>query len=131
MIQKGPADQPRTANGLQDRHRSPRTGGVKPGNEDVTIIDDRSEDETQDREEMVSRKERKVAKTIAPFVLMALILATLATTFLTRRWEFLLALLVFVPDLFLISAPLWLGASKKVAQNETERERDDTNPGPR
>lgn len=123
MIQQGQTPQTRTEERANDRERPPRTGGVKPGNEDVTIIDDQSEVSPQDREEMVTTKERKVAKTIMPFVLLALIIATVVLAFFTRRWEFLLALLVFVPYLFLISAPVWLAASSKVAQNEDERKR--------
>ena len=120
MIQKGPAQHQREQDRLRDR--PPRTGGVKPGTEDVTIVDDQSRPEPHERDAMVTRKDRKVAGTIMPFVLIALILATIVTSFLTQRWEFLLALLVFVPYLFLISAPLWLASATKTAQDEDARD---------
>lgn len=119
MIQQGPTRQPRTEDET-DRLSRMRCRQEAP------IIDDRSEQ--HNRDQMITKKERKVAKTIAPFVLLALIIATLVTAFFTRRWEFLLALLVFVPYLFLISAPLWLGASTKVAQDENQRERGSNPP---
>lgn len=101
-----------------EQTRSPRTGGIKPGDEDHTTVDDRSQPEPHQRDDMVTKKERKVAKTIVPFILVALIIATLVTAMFTRRWEFLLALLVFVPYLFLISSPVWLAGASKAAADE-------------
>lgn len=111
--------------------RPPQTGGVKPGDEDFTVMDDRARPDDSQQDEHVTRKERKVVKSIVPFMLIALIIATVVLALLTQRWIFLLALIVFVPYLFLISAPLWLASSTKVAQDEEAREQgkpDSTTP---
>jgi hypothetical protein len=96
------------------------TSNSNEGDTSATV-DDRSEPTAEQREAMVTKPERSAAKAIVPFVLLALILATLVTSFLTRRWEFLLALLVFVPYLFLLSAPLWLASATKAADKASDQ----------
>ncbi len=86
-------------------------------------VDDRSQPDPGQRDDMVTKKERTVAKTIAPFILVALIIATLVMSFLTRRWEFLLAMLVFVPYLFLLTSPIWLAGASKAAKDVERKER--------
>ena len=72
----------------------------------------------------LDRPQRRIAWIALRFVVAAIVLSLIIATILTRSWTpFLLALLVGVPYMLLLSAPVWL-ARMSGGQEQTKKERN-------
>jgi len=74
------------------------------------------------KEEGPPRTPRKIGYVMVVFVLGALIASAVVAGLMTTEWSLLWAAMVlFVPFVLLLSAPIWLAETTRIAQDEAAR----------